>query len=227
MRMKGTKKGIVLGVFLSVVHSGAAAAEPSYLIYPNAPAVFHYDTGRYELVATGNPKFDPRYAIGNQMLWDRVAGRVPVEVYRAPQLVGFEPSAYGRNEFVVYRNDFELVIDGFSEGPHTVGNLCLRFWPVVGGPGALAVSLGGQFVDRLTVRVPSLEVSTPVDDQFYSDTQTHALAWMGSTAIRIIAFSDKDGNRAFDGTPLFAVVARDATVPVSRATWGGIKSLYR
>jgi len=37
--MKGTKKGIVLALFL-MVPANLALAEPSYLIYPNAPARF-------------------------------------------------------------------------------------------------------------------------------------------------------------------------------------------
>ena len=35
------------------------------------------------------------YAIGSYMLWDRVEGRIPYEVYGAPQLVGFEPATDG------------------------------------------------------------------------------------------------------------------------------------
>jgi len=87
--MKSTKKGIVLALSLVAVQVGIAAAEPSYLVYPVAPAVFRYDTSRYELIGTDQQKFDPGYAIENEMLWDRIDGRVPVEIYRAPQLMGF------------------------------------------------------------------------------------------------------------------------------------------
>jgi hypothetical protein len=77
--MRGTKKGIVLAPFL-VGFASLAFAEPSYLIYPNAPAVFRFDASRYELVLPGDPKFDSNFAVGNQMLWDRVEGRVPVDL---------------------------------------------------------------------------------------------------------------------------------------------------
>ena len=97
--MMSTKKGIVLALFL-MVFASLAFAEPSYLIYPNAPAVFRYDTHRYELLSPGDPKFDSDYSIGNHMLWDRVEGRVPVEIYGAPSIIGFEPSPTGMNEFV-------------------------------------------------------------------------------------------------------------------------------
>jgi hypothetical protein len=224
--MLSTKKGIVLALFLAVVRSGSAGAEPSYLIYPDAPTVFHYDTSRYELVAPGDPKFDSGYAIGNQMLWDRVAGRLPVEVYRAPQLVGFEPSTSGVSEFVVYRIEFDVVIDGFGDSPRTIGNLCLRFWPQPAHAN-VTLNVGGQVTNRLTVPLPSLEVSTPLGSEFYSDTQTHTLSWVGATSMRIIAFSDKNANGSFDGTVAFAIVTRDATVPVSTSTWGNIKALYR
>jgi hypothetical protein len=224
--MRGTKKGIVLALFLAAVPLGGAAAEPSYLIYPTAPAVFRFDPGRYEVLTAGHPRFDSGYAVENQMLWDRLEARIPVEVYRAPQLTGFEPSANGASEFVTYSNSFEVVIDGFDRGPHTVGNLCLRFWPE---PAYAAVTLqvGGFPTNRFILPLPSFEVVTPIAGGFYSDTRSQTVSWVGATALRIIAFSDKDGNGAFDGTPLFGIVARDATVPVAPTTWGRVKALYR
>jgi hypothetical protein len=224
--MKGTKKGIVLALWMVASLAGAAAAEPSYLVYPAAPAVFRYDTARYELVSSDNPKYNAVFAIGNQMLWDRVANRIPVEVYRAPELIGFEPSSTGGSEFVTYRDNFEIIVDGFSETPRTLGNLHLRFWPEPVHAG-VTLSVNGQLVYGLTVALPSLDVTTPLGSEFYSDTQASALAWIGSSALRIIAFSDKDGDGAFSGTAAYSIVARSPAVPVNTSTWGSIKALYR
>jgi len=223
--MKSTKKGIVLALFMATVQVGAAVAEPSYLVYPVAPVVFRYDTSRYELIGTGQPKFDPGYAIGNEMLWDRIDGRVPVEIYRAPQLMGFEATS-GTSEFVVYRNEFDLVVDGFSPAPRTLGNLCLRFWPEPAQVSAI-LSVDDQPTDRLTMFLPAIEVVTPTGDGFYADTRTYRFSWVGASSMQIIAFSDKNGNGAFEGTPLYRIVARDPTVPVAPVTWGRVKALYR
>jgi len=223
--MKGTKKGIVLAFFLATVQVGAAAAEPSYLLYPAAPAIFRYDTNRYDLIGTDQEKFDPGYAIGNEMLWDRIEGRVPVEIYRAPQLMGFEATT-GTSEFVVDRNEFDIVVDGFGPEPRTLGNLCLRFWPQQAQSSAI-LSVDGETTDRLTMPLPAIEVMTPVADGFYADTRTVHFSWVGTTSIQIIAFSDKNADGAFEGIPLFRIVARDGTVPVAPATWGQVKALYR
>jgi len=223
--MKSTKKGIVLALSLAAVQVGIAAAEPSYLVYPAAPAVFRYDTSRYELIGTDQVKFDPGYAIANEMLWDRIEGRVPVEIYRAPQLMGFEPTS-GTSEFVVYRSEFDIVVDGFGPAPRTLGNLCLRFWPQ---PAAVSVVLtvDGQPTDRLTMPLAAIEVVTPVESGFYADTRTYHFSWVGSSSMQIIAFSDKNANGAFEGSPAYRIVARDATIPVAPITWGGVKALYR
>lgn len=223
--MRGTKKGIVLALFL-MVFASLAFAEPSYLIYPNAPAVFRYDSHRYELLSPGDPKFDSDYSIGSQMLWDRVEGRVPVEIYRAPSITGFEPSPTGMNEFVTIGNDFEIVVDGFGTSPRTIGGLCIRFWPEP-NQAYVQLTIDGIPSFGLTHGLPALEVSTAMGDGYYADTSRFMLSWIGAAELRIMAFSDKDADRAFDGMPLFSIVARDETVGVSTTTWGQIKALYQ
>ncbi len=221
--MRGTNKGIVLALFLEGFAS-LAFAEPSYLIYPNAPAVFRFDASRYQLVLPGDPKFDPAYAVGNQMLWDRVEARVPVEVYRAPSIISFAPSASGRNEFFVLSTDFEIVVDGFGPSPRTIGGLCVRFWP---SPAHVQLTVDGSLVTGLTHGLPPLEVATAAGGGYYADTTRFMLSWIGARELRMVAFSDKDGDRAFDGTPLFSIVARDETVSTFTTTWGQIKAFYR
>jgi len=223
--MMGTKKGIVLALFL-MGFANLAFAEPSYLIYPNTPAVFRYDASRYECVMPGDPKFDPNYSIGSQMLWDRAEGRVPVEIYRAPSIIAFEPSSNGRNEFVVVGNDFEVVVDGFGPSPRTIGGLCIRFWPEP-NEAYVQLTINGQPTSGLTYGLPTLEVATAMGGGYFSDTSRFMLSWLGASTLRVIAFSDKDADRAFDGTPLYSIVARDETVGVSTTTWGQIKALYR
>jgi hypothetical protein len=221
--MRGTKKGIVLAPFL-VVFASLAFAEPSYLIYPNAPAVFRFDANRFELVLPGDPKFDSNFAVGNQMLWDRVEGRVPVEIYRAPSLLGFEPSVKGQSEFYVVSTDFEIVVDGFGPMQRTIGGLCVRFWP---SPAHVQLTIDGSLATGLTHNLDALEVMTAVGGGYYADTARFMLSWIGAREIRVVAFSDKDGDRAFDGTALYSIVARNETVSTFPTTWGQIKSLYR
>src|SRR5262245_24256866 len=219
--MLSTKKGIVLALCLVFIQAGAAFAEPSYLIYPNVPTVF-----RYDVVGSGDAlRFNPSFAIGNFMLWDRVDGRIPYELYGAPQIVGFEPTV-GTSEFVCYNDNFDLILDGFGTQPHTIGNLYLRFWPYQSQSSAV-LTIDGQVTDHLTVPLASLNVTTPVQDGFYSDTRVHHVQWTGAGPMEIVAFSDKDGDGRYTGTPAFRITSRFAPVATLPTTWGKVKSLYR
>jgi hypothetical protein len=225
--MMGTKKGIVLGALFSIaVLTGVARSEPSYLVYPNVSTVFQYDTGRYDLVTSGNPKFNSQYAVAGQMLWDRTANRIPIEIYRAPLLTAFEPSPDGLNHFVVAGNDFDVIIDGFSASPHTLGSLCLRFRPE---PYDVTVQLdvNGEPQQRLMLPIPAMEVTTPLPNGFFSDVGIYHVHWLGANRLQIMAFSDKNANGTFDGTPAYTIVAHDVAVSVETTTWGHVKALYR
>jgi hypothetical protein len=224
--MLSTKKGIVLALGLAFIQAGSAMAEPSYLIYPaNVPTVFRYDVSRYELVNPGHDKFDPSYAVGDYMLWDRVGQRVPVEIYGAPQLVGFEP-AVGASEYVTYADEFDVIIDGFGPGPRTIGNLCLRFWPYT-SQGSAVFTVDGVPTSHLTVPLPAIEVATPVLEGFYAGSSLHHVSWVGAAAMEIVAFSDKDGDGGYQGTPAYRIVARYSPVRTENTSWGKVKSLFR
>jgi hypothetical protein len=224
--MMSTKKGIVLALGLAVLQAGSALAEPSYLIYPaNVPTVFRYDVSRYELVGPGQEKFDPSYAVGNQMLWDRVEQRVPMEIYGAPQLIGFEPTV-GTNDFVTYLGEFDVIIDGFGPGPRTIGNLCLRFWPY-SVRGAAVLIIDGVPTSNVCIPLPAIEVTTPARDGFYAGSSMHHVSWTGAAAMEIVAFSDKDGDSAYQGTPAYRIVARYSPVTTESTSWGRVKSLFR
>ena len=224
--MLSTKKGIVLALGLAFAQAGSAMAEPSYLIYPaNVPTVFRYDVGRYEIIARDQDKFDPLYAVGNLMLWDRVDQRVPVEIYGAPQLIGFEP-AVGANEYVVYLDEFDVVVDGFGPGPRTLGNLCLRFWPY-SAQGAALITIDGVQTSELTVHLPAIEVGTPASGGYFTGSRLHHVSWTGAAAMEIVAFSDKDGDGGFQGTPAYRIVARHSPVATESTSWGKVKALFR
>ena len=224
--MLSTKKGIVLALGLVLSQAGSALAEPSYLIYPaNVPTVFRYDVGRYEAIAQGQEKFDPSYAIGNVMLWDRVEQRVPVEIYGASQLIGFEP-VVGTNEFVIYVDEFDVVIDGFGPEPRTIGNLCLRFWPY-NVMGTAVLTVDGVPTSSLVVPLPAMEAITPSADGFYVGTSLHHVSFIGAAAMEIVAFSDKDADGGYQGTPAYRIVARHSPVATEATSWGKVKSLFR
>jgi hypothetical protein len=223
----GTKKGIVLGLILFATASAVRVhAEPSYLIYPSSPAVFRFDAGRYELVSSGDTRFDPAYAIGGQMLWDRSESRIPVEFYRAPVITAFEVSTSGYNEYVTLSNNFDVIVDGFGTSPRTLGSLCLRFWPEPASS-FVQVFIDGSAISSLTSSLESIEVQTNIGNGFYADTGVHRFTWVGSTGLEIIAFSDKNANHAFEGVAQYRIVARDNVVSAESKTWGGVKALYR
>jgi hypothetical protein len=224
--MLSTMNGIVLALGLLLIQAGSAMAEPSYLIYPaNVPTVFRYDIARYELIGSDQSKFDPSYAVGNYMLWDRTEQRVPIEIYGAPQLTGFEP-AVGVSEFVTHADEFDLIVDGFGTGPRTIGNLCLRFWPH-SSRGLAAFTIDGVLTSKLTVPIASIEAITPVTDKFYTGSALHHVSWSGASSLEIVAFSDKDGDDGFQGTPAFRIVAKYSPVATESTSWGKVKALYR
>ena len=45
--------------------------------------------------------------------------------------------------------------------------------------------------------------------------------------MEIVAFSDKDADGRFSGTPIYRIVARFTAVATQPTTWGKVKSLYR
>lgn len=225
--MLSTKKGIVLALFLGLAQASSAFAEPSYLIYPaDVPTVFRYDVSRYEVIGSSQDKFDPSFAVGNVMLWDRVDKRVPTEVYGAPMLVGFEPGTSGTSEYVVYQDHFDIIVDGFGVGPRTIGNLSLRFWPYH-TLGTTSLVVDGVATERLIVPLPSIRADVPLDNGFFTGTGLHEVSWAGAAAMEIVAFSDKNADGQFQGTPAYRIVARFSPVATESTSWGKVKALYR
>lgn len=232
--MNGTKKGIVRSVLIGTVLFGIvgigagtpAAGEPLLLIYPDTPTIFRYDPARYELMGPADPSFDTLYSISNQMLWDKVEERVPEEIYRAPGLAGFEPSPYGTNEFFVMQNEFNIIIDGYSDSPRVYNNLYARFFPTPSNS-SVSIRLAGVDETSLTIPLPPLNVHTPTGDGHYADTLGRHIYWSGAVGLRIIVFCDKNNNQVYDdGEPQYSILAEDNTVRTEEKTWGAIKALY-
>jgi len=234
--MIGTNKGIVLRIIfcsiaviavLNVVGVSPVAAERPLLIYPSTPTIFRYDPARYEELAPGHPNFDARTAIAGTMLWDKIDDRLPLEVYRAPGLYGFEESPTGRSEFLAMTNGFDLIIDGFHDAPRQLSNLYIRFIPEP-PHSAIDIIVGGVTLDRLIHPLPGFDVTTSIGNGYYSDTQQVRIVWSAAVAMRISVYSDKNGNLVYDdGVPAFGVYVMDNTIPVKTETWGGIKALYK
>jgi hypothetical protein len=226
--MRAILGGIAVLSFCGVVGAGTSmAAEPSLLVYPNEPAVFRYDPARYEIVHPSDPNFDTVFSVAGEMLWDKVEGRIPEEVYRAPALIGFEVSPFGTNEFVLMTNEFTVIVDGYNEFPRTFSNLYMRFIPEPSHSSVLLL-IDGEEVYSLNVPIDPLVVTTPVGDDHYADTRSHELWWTGATGLRITVYSDKNNDLAYnDGEPRFSIYAKDATISTEETSWGRIKAEFR
>ena len=233
--MTCTNKGIVLRIIIYSIALAAilcisvfdpAVAEPLLLVYPSSPAVFRYDPACYEVLSPADPNYDPAYDIGGKMLWDRVEQRVPIEIYRAPDLHGFRVSPFGLNEFVTMTNQFHMIVDGFFVAPRQLNELYLKVLPYPNHTSVL-VTVAGDTMDRLITRIPGFYVSTQIEHGYFSDTQQLYVTWSGGVGMRLTVYGDKNGDLVYDnGLPRFSIYVMDATIPVKNMTWGGIKTLY-
>ncbi len=231
--MVRTTKGIVRdwGVFAVVLFglalaTGAAWADETLLIYPSTPCVFHYDPARFEVVGPGDPRYDSAVAVGSAVLWDRSEGRIARGVHRAPQLQGFVASSSGGSYFETMASQFAVTIDGQSSFARTWGNLYMRFIPE---PATTPVYLevDGTALPGLTARLDGVMAVTPVGDGTFTGSSAHTVRWSGGVSVRIVVYSDRNFNRAFDGGDLaWSIVASDNTVPVRETTWGELKARY-
>lgn len=210
--------------------AGAALAEPCILAYPLGQVTFRYNTTRYEVKGPGDPLFDPLYAIGGLMLWDRARARIAFEVYQAPGLDAFVPSLSGRSEFLFLGAEISLVIDGFAEQPRQLSDVLVQFTPRPLGTRASILVNNLPVVD-LRYPVPRMVVSTPTPNGYFSDTTTIAIGCAENGCddilrLEIIVYQDRNGNRVYDGDPCIVVIMENFTVPVEESTWGAIKAMY-
>jgi hypothetical protein len=219
------RKVLLLAICLHFIF-GSALADPCLLIYPLDQTVFRYDASRYVLITEGEPGYNHGYALSGKVLWDVHNDRIASEVYQAPYLQGFLESYEHRNEFYISRMSATIVIDGYHNEPRLLNDIYLRFLPYP-RDAFTQIYINGQLLTERAYRISQLLVSTPTGGGFYSDTITLEIEWQGAKSIEISAYSDKNGNRTFDGESCFNILLEDPTVPVHETTWGQIKSLYR
>ncbi len=203
-----------------------SSAEPGILAYPSSNAIFQYDPLKYILIYPGDSLYDPAYDRFGVVLWDTENNRIAYELYQAPGLLGFEPAYIEKNSFKLPSNRLILNVDGFYHLPRRLNDIIVRFLPTPGNAEPV-IYADDTKVEGLKYYIPSLEVSTPTGNGYYSDKVTLNIVWSGAQSIKISVFCDKNGNGLFEGTESFSVFMQDQTIPVTNSTWGGIKAQYQ
>lgn len=223
--------GTVVFGCLAVLIAQPAQADPCLMVYPESGCVYHYDPMEYYTVGPGDPLYDPAYDRGGEVLITVGGNEIELNVYQAPNLLGFVADSENQGYFTL-GNDLDIVVDGFSNAPTTFVNVILVFDRVEPDWCQPVVQVGGQAVgyqDGLGwyFALGDLAVSTPTPfGNNYSDTWTVDLSWSGCYGLRIYAFSDENYNLHRDGDECFSAFSHDTTVPVDESTWGRVKSLY-
>ena len=216
---------IILGVLLII--PAAVLADPCLIVYPDAPAKYHYDVNEYYTVNYGHPLYDPMYDRGGEVLIDINNDEIAYNIYQIPDLTGFKMSTGGEEGYFFIGSSFNLIVDGFSNTPVTYENILLVFDTDPSGC-ATSLTVDGDPVTGDTYPIGDLVVSTPtMDGNNYSDTITKSITWMGCYGVRIWAFADQNYNGINDGGECFTAFSHDSTVPVERSSWGTIKTLYQ
>jgi hypothetical protein len=228
--MRNTRKIYTLALIALTslfMFSAVASADPCLVVYPTTPAEYHYDVNEYYTVSFGHPLYDPFFDRGGQVLIDINTNEIALNIYQIPYLTGFKVSTNGEEGYFFVGSNFELVIDGFSNGPTTFENILLVFEP---DPGecATSITVDGSSVANNVYPIGDLEVNTPTPyGNNYSDTVTHYVTWLGCYGVRMWAFADENYNGVRDGGECFTAFSHDSTVPVETASWGVIKNLYQ
>jgi hypothetical protein len=225
--MRAGSRFFAAAIFFVLLAAGSASAvtDVGLLVYPAKYVTFRYDPVEYEVKQPADPSFDPAFAVAGAMLWNKPENRVAFEVYRAQAIAGFETSANGRNEYHTLGNLATICVDGFSEYPRQLADICVEFQPYP-PTSAPVIYIDDERLQGLRYYIPRLVIATPAGNGFYSDRIMFHLRWLGAQYIRIIVYADKNGNRVFDGEPTVTTLMEDLTVPAQERTWGAVKSLY-
>lgn len=214
-----------VALFMVTITPGLAAADTCLLAYPEQNAVFQFDPSLYQMISQEDPRYVARYDRFGVMLWDIENDRIAYELYQAPGLMAFEPASSDANTFNFPANKFVLRIDGFFSAPRQLNDIYIRFLPTPYNAQTV-IYANDELVSGLYYHIPKLIVSTQLENGFYSDTIPVEIVWSGARAMKIVVFSDKDGNRAFDGEERYSVYMIDQTVPARNSTWGQIKAQF-
>lgn len=223
--MKSVIFAAALALCIAAIFIARASADACLLAYPDQNAVFQFDPSLYRMITPEDNLYDPAYDRFGVMLWDVENDRIAYELYQAPGLMGFEPASIEPNTFNFPANKFTLYIDGFYRVPRQLNDIYVRFLPTPANAATL-IYANDELVPGLYYHIPRLVVSTQLENGFYSDTIPVEIVWSGAAAMKIMVFSDKNGNRAFDGEERFSVFMMDQTVPAANTTWGQIKAQF-
>lgn len=225
------KSALLSCLILIVASASLANPDPCLVVYPEEVCFYHYDTSEYYTVTVGHPQYDPLYDRGGEVLLDINSNGLDLSIYQAPNLAGFEPSTNGEEGYFLIGNDFELIVDGWSNQPTTYVNILLVFDEQPEGCGAI-ITVDGNAVlwdPQLGAYYPigNLVVSTPTPyGNNYSDTVTHTVHWELCAGVRVWAFADEDFDLANESGECFTAFSHDVTIPVRSSTWGAVKALY-
>ena len=215
----------LFAVLILAVLPGLSLAEPWILAYPLETVVFRYDPFRYEVVGPSHHSYDPAFSLSGEMLWDKINGRAAYEVYQAPGLSRFTTSSSGVSEFYKVGNRITLAVDGFSEYPRQLNDIYVQFMPFPLGSSP-DIYVDNERITGLRYLIPRMVVDQTTGEGFYSTSIELDVRWTGAMMVKIIVFADKNGNRVFDGEPIFEIVMEDFTIPTEHKSWGSIKALY-
>lgn len=225
------RTSVLVAVLFFFVLAPVLRAEPCLVVYPDEACTYHYDTNEYYTVTTGHPLYDPIYDRGGEVLIEIGTDRVDLSIYQVPNLTRFEPSASGEDGYFMVGNDFDLIVNGWSNSPTTYVNILLVFVPepssctplvtVNGNPVYTDPGLGWYYP------IGDLAVSTPAVGNNYSDTVTRAIRWELCSGVRVWAFADEDYDLVWNGEECFTAFSHDITTPVKKATWSSVKAMYR
>jgi len=198
------------------------------IVYPDGPSVYHYESAEYYTVSSGHPLYDPAYDRGGLVLIELNTDEIPLDIYQAQNISGFVLDEENQG-FFINDNSFDLIVDGFSNGPHTYTNIvlvfdsfdpdgCVPFMSVDAVPAVYDPGCGWH------CPLGGLEVSTPTPDgNNCSDTMTCLVQAVGCLAVRVWAFDDENGNLIHDGGECFSAFSHDTAIPIQGRTWGSIK----
>jgi hypothetical protein len=232
MHRCGYRRTFLLGlIFFASLVASAALADPCLVVYPTGGVIYHYDPMEYYTVGPGDPLYDPMYDRGGEVLIDANDNQIALDVYQAPDLIGFEMDS-DMQGYYFEGTSFDLVIDGFNNEPITYTNILLvvDFLPsgcpgnvyIDGNPALFDPGLGWYYP------LGDLQVMTPTPDgNNYSDTLMVHVNWDSCVEAVFWAFADEDFNLDRGGGECFSAYSHDTTVPTGEASWSNVKARFR
>lgn len=207
--------------------AGIVFADPCLVVYPNTSCTYHYSPSEYFTVGPGHPLYNPVYDRGGQVLITAGSNSIDLSIYQPPLLTGFVADASDQG-YYFQGDQFDLVIDGFSNLPTTFLNVLMIFDKPQPAGCVPEITIDGTLVTGTIWPAGDLVVQTPTPTgNNYSDVLTHHVTWTGCFGLHVWAFSDPDHNGIRTGRECFTAYSHDLTVPVQGKTWSVVKTLYR